>query len=329
MRAIGFRPVYPRTYRAYNVVVSVLLLAVSLPTMVVIALAMLATQGPGVLYRGDRIGRGHRPFKILKFRTLCSGRAANLTKDRTLPADADIFTPLGRFLRDTRLDELPQLVNVIRGDMNICGPRPVRAVIRNLHVSAIPGYDDRFQVRPGLLGPTQAYFGHGASKRLRAKMNSIAVRRPVDMIAELSFVVCVIGAMVSKLVASLVPGRLMSAFGVTRSRDIWLGGNQLAASVAVHWISSQELRIVGSGVVPGLYAIAIRMRSGGLRVAQVELWPGDEHDTYRFEAANDYGAYVIERYALGKAVLPPPVNVVQSRTMSSYTLTMPESGARA
>jgi len=185
MKPVGFRPSNSAAYRAYNVAGALGFLIISLPILVVLIAAVMLTQGFSIFYSGERLGKDKKVFKIYKIRTLCAKRAAELTKDKTLPADADIFTPLGRILRDTRLDELPQILNILKGDMNICGPRPVRAAIRDIHVNDIPDYDIRFEVKPGMLGPTQAYFGHGTSKKFRARMNNMAVRQPVSIKAEL------------------------------------------------------------------------------------------------------------------------------------------------
>jgi lipopolysaccharide/colanic/teichoic acid biosynthesis glycosyltransferase len=308
MQGIGLRPSNPLLYRIYNVLVGGILLLVALPTMGIIALALLYTQGRGVFYFGERLGKDLKPFRIIKFRTLCPEQARLLTQDRTLPADADIFTPLGKFLRDTRLDELPQLWNVIRGDMNICGPRPVRAEIRALYKDQISCYDDRFSVRPGLLGPTQAYFGHGTSKRLRAKMNSAAVRRPVNILTEVVFILRVIIAMVVKLATSLLPRKIAHHFGLDGNFDIILESVADHEGIMVDSVSSDTLRV--RGAIPTVHhtLISIRMKSGAIRTARVRLEATDQPGTYEFTPLGEYSAYVVERYALGRAVLPPPVS---------------------
>lgn len=120
----------------YNAsVVSVVILAL-LPLMAVIAIALFLTQGPRILYSGARIGKDQVPFNILKFRTLDDKKAAALTANQVLPAGSNIETPLGRFLRASRLDELPQLFNVLRGDMNLVGPAPSAKPSRRSSVSA-------------------------------------------------------------------------------------------------------------------------------------------------------------------------------------------------
>ena len=109
------------------------------PAMAVIALAILLEDGGPVLFRQERLGRGRRPFAILKFRSMRDGR----------------ITGVGRILRATGLDELPQFVNILRGDMSAVGPRPLTASdITRLGWTA-PRYDFRWRVLPGLTGLAQ------------------------------------------------------------------------------------------------------------------------------------------------------------------------------
>jgi hypothetical protein len=112
-------------------------------------------------------------------------------KFRTLKVDAEqiigaaliternnLETPIGGFLRDTRLDELPQLINVIKGDMNLIGPRPERPAIYEHLCKQIPGYDRRFAVRPGVIGFAQLFTPHSSPKRLRSLIdNHYSARR--------------------------------------------------------------------------------------------------------------------------------------------------------
>lgn len=184
----GYRPKHPGLYRLWNLLVSSSLLLAASPIIAVIALALACTQGPrNIFYCGPRLGLGCREFRIVKFMTL-RREAAGLTKDRVLPENASLETPLGAYLRDTRLDELPQLINVVRGDMNMLGPRPVRATIAAACRISVPAYDTRFEVKPGLIGYTQALMPHGADKAIRARVNSMLCHRPVNLARELLFI---------------------------------------------------------------------------------------------------------------------------------------------
>lgn len=118
-------------------------------------LVRLSSSGPGV-YTQTRVGRGGRAFTLYKLRTMihdCEG----LTGPRwSVPGDPRI-TPVGRLLRDLHLDELPQLLNVLKGDMSLIGPRPERPEIVADLREAVPGYDRRLAVRPGITGFSQIH----------------------------------------------------------------------------------------------------------------------------------------------------------------------------
>lgn len=106
--------------RAFDVVVASCALTLLSPLIAVVwCVVRMTSRGPAI-YRGERVGRHGRPFEILKFRTMYVGSSRQLTT----ALDDPRVTPVGRFLRRRKLDELPQLVNVIRGDMSLVGPRP-------------------------------------------------------------------------------------------------------------------------------------------------------------------------------------------------------------
>jgi len=119
---------------------------VTAPVMGVIAVALWRTQGRPILFRQRRVGRGDRDFTIVKFRTMIRGAAdqgAGLWFERNDPR----ITPLGAFLRSSSLDELPQLWNVLRGDMSLVGPRPKPRELIERYRSH---YEPTLRVRPGL-----------------------------------------------------------------------------------------------------------------------------------------------------------------------------------
>ena len=114
--------IYPIAKRTLDLVVSIVLLILLSPLLVAIALMVISTSRGPSLYRGKRAGCGNRTFEILKFRTMVVD-AENLGGPSTALEDPRI-TSIGRFLRANKLDELPQLVNVIKGEMSLVGPRP-------------------------------------------------------------------------------------------------------------------------------------------------------------------------------------------------------------
>lgn len=134
--------------RGLDILVSGVLLTALAPAFAVIALLVRWRLGAPVLFKQQRPGRQERLFGMLKFRTMTDRRAS----DGTLLPDAERLTAFGRFLRSTSLDELPGLINVLKGEMSLVGPRP-------LLVQYLPLYDDfqrrRHEVRPGITGWAQ------------------------------------------------------------------------------------------------------------------------------------------------------------------------------
>jgi lipopolysaccharide/colanic/teichoic acid biosynthesis glycosyltransferase len=143
-----------------------LLLLCTLPVAIPIAIVVLATSGPPVFYRGERVGRGGRIFTMLKFRTLRSDAESRLGPylgEELVRRTQEEFTPVGRWLKATQLDEIPQFVNVLRGDMSLVGPRPIRPVFFEELAHDLPAYWQRLIVRPGLTGLAQVRRGYETS----------------------------------------------------------------------------------------------------------------------------------------------------------------------
>ena len=136
------------------------------PLGLLIALLVLTTSGRPVLYRGARVARGGRVFTMVKFRTLRSDAESRLGpylgEELVARTEAET-TPIGRWLRASQLDEIPQLWNVLRGDMSFVGPRPIRARFFAELVHDLPSYWQRLVVRPGLTGLAQVRRGYETS----------------------------------------------------------------------------------------------------------------------------------------------------------------------
>lgn len=148
--------------RSFDVAVSLVLLALTLPVLVIAMLAIYFESGLPVFYRQERVGQGGVPFTILKLRTMVQD-AEKDGKPRWAGTNDARITTVGRFLRRTRIDELPQLFNVLRGDMSFVGPRPERPFFVQHLLEDIPYYDVRHSVKPGVTGWSQVRYPYGAS----------------------------------------------------------------------------------------------------------------------------------------------------------------------
>jgi len=190
-----------RSRRFLNVIIAVLAAVVSLPVTIVIGLVIKLTSPGPILYTQARVGvdrrgdgdgvpdgrrvvdYGGRLFRIYKFRTMyvCPGDAPQTWATRDDPR----VTPIGRFLRKYRLDELPQLYNVICGDMNFVGPRPEQPRIFALLRDQIPHYELRQRVLPGITGLAQVNQAYDTStddvrRKVRFDLEYISRRSPVE-----------------------------------------------------------------------------------------------------------------------------------------------------
>ena len=124
-----------------------------LPVMMLVAVAIVLDDGLPLVFRQARLGRRRRRFTILKFRSMRDGRV----------------TRVGRVLRHTGLDELPQFINVLRGEMSVIGPRPERPCFVEQFEREIPGYQERHRIRPGITGLAQVNGGYLSNARVKLR----------------------------------------------------------------------------------------------------------------------------------------------------------------
>ncbi|MBF0191478.1 MAG: TIGR03013 family PEP-CTERM/XrtA system glycosyltransferase [Magnetococcales bacterium] len=151
--------------KLFDISISLLLVLLSSPVMLLAALAILVESGGRgpVFYTQERVGFGGRIFSVMKFRSM----RTDAEKDgipRWAARDDDRVTRVGRFIRKSRIDELPQFFNVLKGEMSLVGPRPERPAFVFALKTRIPYYAERLRVKPGITGWAQIRYGYGASE---------------------------------------------------------------------------------------------------------------------------------------------------------------------
>ena len=169
--------------RVFDATLAAAGLAVSSPFWLLIPAAIKLEDGGPIFFPQDRVGQAGRVFKALKFRSMRPDAEA-LTGPVQATENDPRITTIGRVLRATAMDELPQLVNILRGDMSFVGPRPlrpgevdVRGDGRMIPLDQIPGYDERHGVRPGLTGLTQVYAPRDISRTSKFRLDRLYLRR--------------------------------------------------------------------------------------------------------------------------------------------------------
>jgi len=180
----GYAKIHNVFNACFNFVFSLILIFFSIPFLLVVSLLIKLQDNGPIFYNGYRLGLNKKPFKMYKFRTMVVD-ADRIIGDNILKSNRNLITPLGKYLRDTRLDELPQLFNILKGDMFIMGPRPIPPNLYESDCKQIKGYDKRFSVKPGLIGFSQLYTPHSTPKRIRSYIDNKLLRVHQSFILEI------------------------------------------------------------------------------------------------------------------------------------------------
>jgi lipopolysaccharide/colanic/teichoic acid biosynthesis glycosyltransferase len=180
--ALSVRPI-PLAKRALDVALSGIGLVASAPIWATLAVLIKAADGGPVFFSQDRVGAGGRIFRVLKFRSMIPDAEAKVGALQATEHDPRI-TPIGRLMRATAMDELPQLWNIFRGDMSFVGPRALRPGEietggdgSHVAMEDIPGYVERTSIRPGLTGVAQIYAPRDVARRHKFRYDAIYVTR--------------------------------------------------------------------------------------------------------------------------------------------------------
>lgn len=184
-------PEYVLMKRLFDIVVSATVLLLTSPITIATAIAIKAHDGGPVLYKQDRLTKDGKVFKVLKFRSMRTDAEKDGIARLSTGDSDDRITPVGRFIRKVRIDELPQLINVLSGSMSIVGPRPERPEIAKQYEEELPEFRLRLQCKAGLTGYAQVYGKYNTTPYDKLQMDLMYISNP-SMIEDLRILLATI-----------------------------------------------------------------------------------------------------------------------------------------
>ncbi|MEL6572534.1 MAG: sugar transferase [Pseudomonadota bacterium] len=299
----GYVPRFPSLNRIYNGLLGAVLLLALAPLLLGFALVLRIAQGPGVLVRASRLGQDRQAFDVYRFATVGQDRL-NPMADRNLRP-----TPLGVYLRETGLDALPQLLNVVLGDMNICGPHPVRSAIAQIEEARDPLYGTRFAVKPGLISFTQAVMGPGANQRVRGKLTYRLCRAPVNVLAEWRLMVQISVTVLRKTVRQWTLGARQAGHLIRarrKAQDLNIQLKTATGTFPVYALSQSLLttpHVVTGGAAQIIFGVGKGTRKARVELGRLSHLQGET--VFQYLAANENAAHLISRYLKDEATVGP------------------------
>ncbi len=165
---------YPFVKRAFEIIFSLILLIVTLPVLLITIIAIKLESPGSAFYKQERVGLRGKTFSIIKLRSMRNDAEKNGPQWAT--KNDPRVTRVGRFIRKTRIDEIPQLINILRGDMSLIGPRPERPVFTEQFSKEIVGFEKRLLVKPGLTGWAQVNGGYDATPAEKLQLDLYYIR---------------------------------------------------------------------------------------------------------------------------------------------------------
>ena len=166
---------YPFVKRSFDIIASVLACIILLPVFLLVAIAIKVYDGGPVFFTQDRAGINHKVFRIYKFRSMIIDAEADGMRRAT--SNDERITPVGKFIRATRIDELPQLINIIKGDMSVVGPRPERVELDDIYTEQMPEFALRLKVRGGLTGYAQVFGKYNTTPEDKLKLDLLYINQ--------------------------------------------------------------------------------------------------------------------------------------------------------